>query len=135
MSGKSGRSSTANQRNSSGRFRGQPASSILDNGRRCENASALRIIKMEMNRTKQKLFHLSTRNCFSGIHTKQFMPDEIINGKPLKSDPNILTSDGAGCHDQVVRRTTNISNLVVRRKIHLSRANGQANVVPYKKSC
>ena len=34
--------------------------------------------KMAMNRTKQKPFHLSTRSCFSGIHTKQFMPDEIV---------------------------------------------------------
>ena len=42
--------------------------SLLDNGRRCENAAAVRIIIMAMNRTKQKLFHLSTRSCFSGIH-------------------------------------------------------------------
>ena len=34
-----------------------------------------------------------------------------------------MTIDGAVI--QVVPRTTNISNLVVRRKIHLSRANGQ----------
>ena len=34
--------------------------SILDNGRRCENAAALPINKMamSMNRTKQKPFHL-----------------------------------------------------------------------------
>ena len=40
--------------------------SILDNGRPCENAATLRIIKVEMNRTKQKPFHLSS--CFSGLH-------------------------------------------------------------------
>ena len=34
-----------------------------------------------------------------------------------------MTVDGAVI--QIVRRTTNISNLVVRQKIHLSRANGQ----------
>ena len=32
--------------------------SLLDNGRRCENADVLRIIKMAMNRTKQQLCHL-----------------------------------------------------------------------------
>ena len=55
-----------------------PSISLLDNGRRYENAAALRIIKMAMNRTKQKPFHLSTRSCLSGIHIKQFMPDEIV---------------------------------------------------------
>ena len=51
---------------------------ILDNGRRCENAAVLRIIKMAMNITEQKPFHLSTHSCFSGIHTKQVMLDEIV---------------------------------------------------------
>ena len=86
-------------------------SSILDNGRHCENAAALRAIKMAMNRTKQKPFHLSTRSCFSGIHTKQFMPDEIVViWDTIKIGPQ--KSEGAGCRDQVVRRTTNINNLV-----------------------
>ena len=41
-------------------------SAVTDNGRRCENPAALRIIKMAINRTKQKPFHLSS--CFSGLH-------------------------------------------------------------------
>ena len=43
-----------------------------------ENALRIPVVKMSRNITKQKPFHLSTRSCFSGIHTKQFMLDEII---------------------------------------------------------
>ena len=49
--------------------------SIHDNGRRCENSVALRIIKMAMNRTKQKPFHLSS--CFSGLYKKMARPAAI----------------------------------------------------------
>ena len=48
--------------------------SRLDNDRRCENAAALRIIKMAMNRTKQKPFHLSS--CFNGLHNKNCHPSK-----------------------------------------------------------
>ena len=73
MGGKSHdrRSSTANQRNSSGRFRGHPlaeySSTKIARGRRCENAPAFGN-EQELNKSR---FILNLSSCFSGFHNKK----------------------------------------------------------------